>query len=162
MNSLNFRKWFTVGYIMLLGVVAGMILFAGVFTAPVIFNGNDYLAQDALTHYQSGILMTQIFIKLNYVLVFTALYVFLIEGYDFKLGKRDTLSLAFSFLIITTILLFVYYYTPFIVEAQTLGAEATKTKEFDSIHKGSELDFKILLFAIAGLLVTKLGRGVKN
>ncbi|MCV6608279.1 MAG: DUF4149 domain-containing protein [Campylobacterales bacterium] len=160
--KIDYRKWATVGYILILGMAIGMILFAGVVVAPVIFNANDYLAGDLLTKFQSGIIMTQIFIKLNYFLIFLAFYVFLMEGYDFKMGKRDMATFSFSFLIICTSLLFVYFYTPFILEAQALGAEATKTEAFANMHKGSELDFKILLISLIGLLVTKLSRGVKN
>ncbi len=160
MNS--FRKWATVGYILTLSMAIGMILLAGVVVAPVIFNGNDFLGANVLSRYQSGILMTQVFIKLNYFLGFTAFYVFLMEGYDYKIGKRDTVLLSFSFLVITTVLLFLFYYTPYILEAQRLGAEVTKTPEFESMHKGSELDFKIMLFALVGMVLTKLGRGVKQ
>ena len=159
---MNIRKWFTVGYILTLGISIGMILLSGVVVAPVIFNANEYLASDILTHYHSGILMTEIFVRLNYFLSFTALYVFLMEGYDYKIGKRDLASLAFTFLIISSTLLFVSYYTPFIVDAQSSGVEATKTVEFESIHKGSELDFMILFLSLSGLLLTKLGRGVKT
>jgi succinate dehydrogenase/fumarate reductase cytochrome b subunit len=44
-------------------------------------------------------------------------------------------------------ILFVFYYTPYIVEAQAQGAGATTTDMFASMHKQSEWIMKVILIA---------------
>ncbi|MCD8545194.1 MAG: hypothetical protein LRY52_10250 [Sulfurospirillum cavolei] len=48
-------------YLMVLGVALGVEIAAGAFVAPVIFFPQKYLGEGVLTHFQSGILMTQVF-----------------------------------------------------------------------------------------------------
>jgi hypothetical protein len=83
------------------------------------------------------------------------------EARDYLKFKRDWTSITFAFVVICTSLLFVLYYTPFILEAQAIGEQMTQTKAFEGMHKGSELDFKILLVSLFGLLITKLLRVTK-
>jgi glucose-6-phosphate-specific signal transduction histidine kinase len=158
---MNFRRVSFILYIIFLGFALGAIAIAGAITAPVIFHANDFLAEDVLSHFQSGIIMTEIFVRLNYILFILVFFVLFMEIRDYLKFKRDAISLTFGFIVVFTALLFVLYYTPFILEAQAIGPAATQSEAFEGMHKGSELDFKILLFALLGLLVTKLVRVTK-
>ena len=42
---------------------------------------------------------------------------------------------------------FVFYFTPYILDAQKIGAEATATAEFASMHKASEFVMKAMMLA---------------
>jgi hypothetical protein len=42
---------------------------------------------------------------------------------------------------------FVFYFTPYILDAQKLGAKATATAEFASMHKASEFVMKAMMLA---------------
>ena len=50
-----------------------------------------------------------------------------------------------SFLNLALALSFVFIFTPFIVQAHGLGAEATQTAEFAKMHSASEYVMKVML-----------------
>ena len=50
-----------------------------------------------------------------------------------------------SFLNLALALSFAFIFTPFIVHAQSLGAEATQTAEFAKMHSTSEYVMKVML-----------------
>ena len=50
-----------------------------------------------------------------------------------------------SFLNLALALSFVFVFTPFIVQTQGLGAEATQTAEFAKMHSASEYVMKVML-----------------
>jgi ABC-type multidrug transport system permease subunit len=158
---MNYKKGLFISYIIYLGFCVGAISIAGAITAPVVFNANDYLGADILSKFQSGLIMTEIFVKLNYLIFGLAFFVMFMEMKDYLNFKRDYISLLFMFLIVCTSLLFVLYYTPYILQAQQIGEEFTKSEAFSGMHKGSELDFKILLISTFGLLVRKLIKATK-
>ena len=60
-----------------------------------------------------------------------------------------------SFLNLALALSFVFIFTPFIVHAQSLGAEATQTAEFRQMHVASEWTMKLMLFAQLALFFIK-------
>ena len=101
-----------------------------------------------LTHFMSGQMMTKIFLKFNYVLLFISAFVVVSELFDLR--KKLAFSLKFStfmlsFLNLALALSFVFIFTPFIVQAQGLGAEATQTAEFAKMHSASEYVMKVML-----------------
>ena len=57
-------------YLFLLGICIGSELAIGIFMAPVIFYPSQYIGEGVLSHYQSGQLMTQVFLKYNILLIF--------------------------------------------------------------------------------------------
>ena len=59
-------------------------------------------------------------------------------------------------LCITTALLFTLYYTPFIIEAQSIGVSTTGSSAFEGMHKGSVIDFKILLTSLMVLFMRRV------
>ncbi|WP_263833089.1 DUF4149 domain-containing protein [Sulfurospirillum oryzae] len=143
-------------YLAMLGIAMGVEIAAGAFIAPVIFFPHKYLGEGVLTHFQSGILMTQVFLKMNIVIGFVALYSIIYEVQVWMMRKNyDFLSFLLSFVIVITTGLFLFYYTPFIVHAQQLGAIETTTEAFATMHKQSEWVMKALMVAQFGLFVRR-------
>ena len=149
------NKSFLSVYVVLLGMALGVELCAGAFVAPIIFHPNGYLGEGVLTHFQSGILMTQIFLKSNILLGLVAFYgiVFEIITWITK-QSRDVLSLSFSFAGFILTALFIFYYTPFIVNAQI--ALTTESESFFKMHKESELVMKSLMIVQLVLMIRRV------
>jgi len=149
-------KSLMVVYLVMLGVAIGVEIAAGAFIAPVIFFPQKYLGDGVLTHFQSGILMTQVFLKMNLVIGFVALYSIIYEVQVWMMFKNyDFLSFILSIVVVLTTGLFIFYYTPFIVHAQQLGAVETTTELFAKMHKQSEWVMKALMVAQFMLFVRR-------
>ncbi len=153
MNFL-FSKTFTstirAFYIWVIGLCIGAIIATGAFSAPVIFHAQEYGVD--ITKFQSGILMTQIFLKLNVLLLFVAFFIAIYEILSFKLSNHTKMQKYILFIsgaiAVICILLFSLYYSPFIVSQQELGINATASAKFQSMHSQSEMIFHILFFAL--------------
>lgn len=144
-------------YMTLLGLALGVELAAGAFIAPVIFFPQKYLGEGVLTHYQSGILMTQVFLKTNMLLCIVGLFAFCSEISAWIRKKyHDVFSTICMIGILLLTSIFVFYHTPFIVEAQQQGAHATITEAFNAIHKQSEFVMKSLMVLQISLLFRRL------
>jgi hypothetical protein len=141
---------------MSLGAMIGTEVAAGVLVAPVIFFPEGILGENVLSHYQSGILMTQVFLRFNMMLLFVTLFGLVCEIYMAKKGHGDTWAGSATAVVIGTMMLFIFYYTPLIVEAQANGPEATQTVLFSAHHKGSEWAMKIMLMAQTALMGRRL------
>ena len=149
-------KSFMVIYLVMLGIAKGVEIAAGAFIAPVIFFPQKYLGEGILSHFQSGILMTQVFLKMNLVIGFVALYSIIYEVQVWMMRKNyDFLSFFLSLMIVVATGLFLFYYTPFIVHAQQLGSDQTTTEVFASMHKQSEWIMKALMVAQFVLFVRR-------
>ena len=133
---------------MLLAVLIGAELTLGILVAPVIFFPQSIIGDGILTHFMSGQMMTKIFFKFNYILLFVSIVVMIGELFDLR--KKLIFSLKFSMLMLAFLnlalaLSFVFFFTPFIVYAQNLGVDATQTAEFAKMHSASEYVMKIML-----------------
>jgi len=158
------KKYFritTIAYLVLLGVTLGAGLFAGAVVAPVIFHTENWLGGGILSHFQEGLIMTQNFIKLSYLVDATVIAVVLYEGYKYKKFERDTFTQLASFFVIATGLMFGHYYLPDILTMQMAGEEMTQSTAFINTHKGSELDFKIFSLALLVLIVRNMQKACK-
>jgi hypothetical protein len=151
----------TMAYLILLGATFGAVVFAGAVVAPVIFNSKEYLFSSILNHYQEGLLMTQNFIRLSYLVNLTMISIFLYEGYKYKMGERDKFTSSATLLAIMSGALFSFYYLPDIINMQLAGEAMTKTKEFINTHKGSEIDFKIFAFSLLALMILNMKKACK-
>lgn len=137
-------------YLLLLGICIGAELAIGIFMAPVIFYPSQYIGEGVLSHYQSGQLMTQVFLKYNAMLIFISSLIFLFEIVNLKNSESFNYKISAFFLALIITLLamaFVFYFTPYILDAQKIGAEATATAEFASMHKASEFVMKAMMLA---------------
>jgi len=156
----NFRIA-TMAYLIWLGAMLGAVLYAGAVVAPVIFHSAQWLGSEVLSHYQEGLIMTRNFVLLSYAITVTVLAVFLYEGYKYKMGERDKLTIAAAFVVIFTGAMFNWYYLPDIVTMQMAGEQMTKSQAFLNTHKGSELDFKIFAAAILVLMIQNMRKACK-
>lgn len=145
-------------YIWIIGICIGSIISAGAFSAPVIFNVKD-LGVD-LSKFQSGIIMTEIFLRLNTLLIFVAIIITIYEICSLKLSENTKLQKIILFLSgaisVICILLFSLYYSPFIVEQQKLGEATTSLQSFASMHTQSEITFNILFFSLSANLIFRV------
>ena len=135
-------------YFLLLAVLIGAELTLGILVAPVIFFPQSIIGDGVLTHFMSGQMMTKIFLKFNYILLFISIVIMISELFDLR--KKLIFSLKFSMLMLAFLNLalafsFVFFFTPFIVYAQNLGIDATQTAEFAKMHSASEYVMKIML-----------------
>ncbi|WP_096019394.1 DUF4149 domain-containing protein [Campylobacter lanienae] len=141
-------------YLFLLGICIGAELAIGIFMAPVIFYPSQYIGAGVLSHYQSGQLMTQVFLKYNILLIFISSLILLFEIVNLKGSESFNYKISAFFLSLIIAFLamsFVFYFTPYILQAQKIGAEATATAEFISMHKASEFVMKAMLLAQVAL-----------
>lgn len=144
-------------YVLLLGMAIGVGLAVGAFLAPVIFYPHTYLGLGVLTHFQSGILMTQVFLKSNILFLIVAFYSLVYESFSwFKQKEKERVAMSLSLLSMALTASFVWYYTPYIVDAQLQGALATTTEAFRTIHKQSEWVMKALLLVQGSLLFRRM------
>lgn len=128
------------------------VIVLGVIVAPVIFHA-DTLISESISHYSQGVIMTEIFVRSNYWFGLIAVFILAYELYDYFNGRRDVVVQIAAFISLFTITLFLFYYTPDIVSMQL--AHETQTEAFNIAHKGSELDFKLLLVALLTLLIRR-------
>ncbi len=156
----NFR-YATMAYIIFLGAVLGMIVYAGAVVAPVIFGSEKFLGSEMLSHYQEGVLMTQNFIRLGYLVTAMMIVVALYEGYRFKMGEHGKIEQATTVMVLATAALFNFYYLPSIVQMQAKGAEATQNEVFAHTHLASEIDFKILALSILVLMILNMRKACR-
>jgi hypothetical protein len=155
-------KGITIAYLILLGIALGAGLYAGIVVAPVTFHSELYLGSELLSRFQEGLIMTENFVRLSYLVDFTVLAVALYEGFKYKTFDRDTITSVSAFLVLASGLLYVHYYIPQILEFQQKGEEITKSKLFENTHFASELDFKLFTTALLVLLARNLYRGLRT
>ena len=144
-------------YLIMLGVSAGMILALGALSAPVVFHANDFLNESLLSHYQMGLIMSEIFDRFSYILLVVTIFIAMFEWRSFWY-ERDKYTSMIVFIFLSTSFLFMFYYLPDILKMQALGEEATQTKAFLGMHMGSELAFQVVLFALLALLFRRISR----
>jgi hypothetical protein len=136
-------------YLLLIAATLGAVLTLGAFAAPVVFN------TPGLEHFEAGIVMAEIFHRFTYWLYLMLAGIILYEGYEYKKFKRDRIIIGSSLMSIFTILMFNTVYTPKILEMQSQGKEVTASEAFSKIHIASEIDFKLLAFALLVLFVRR-------
>jgi len=156
----NFRIA-TMVYLVILGITLGAGLFAGAVVAPVTFNTESWLGSEVLSHFQEGLIMTQNFIKLSYLVDFTVIMVILYEGYKYKKFERDTMIQVATFFVVVTGLMFGHYYLPDILTMQAAGEKMTESLAFVNTHKGSEINFKIFSLALLVLMIRNMQKACK-
>jgi hypothetical protein len=153
------RRYIVIAYLVFLSVMVGLTLTLGVLVAPVVFHAHDLMALP-ITHYEEGLVMQEIFRRSTYIYMILAIAILIYEVYDFRQGRRDKFVMIAAFVVIYTIMLFVFYYTPEMIALQQ--AHQTQSEAFDALHKGSELDFKIMLFALVTLLLRRFTQLVRK
>ncbi|ELJ8894664.1 DUF4149 domain-containing protein [Campylobacter upsaliensis] len=136
-------------HLFLLAAMIGVELILGVVVAPVVFYPQGLIGENVLNHFQSGLMMSDIFVKMGYVLLVVALFNALYELINF-FKKEEKFQLRFSkfalsIIVLILALFFVFYFTAYILEAQKMGESVIKTAEFQSMHEASEVVIKIIV-----------------
>lgn len=134
-------------------LLAGIIfieIFIGIIVAPIIFFPSEIIGDGILSHLESGLLMTQVFVKFNYLLLFVSFFNIFYEIFTNKLAS---FRVFLSFLIVILALIFVFYYTQNVLNMQELGI--TNSDEFNTNHKQSEILFKVMVVLQFILFFTK-------
>ena len=151
----------TIAYLILLGTVLGAGLFAGIVVAPVTFHTETWLGSEVLSHYQEGLIMTENFVRLSYLVNIVLVAVALYEGYKYKKFERDTITQVATFFVFATGLLFSQYYIPDILTMQMAGEAMMQSEAFSNMHKGSEINCKIFSVALLVLMVRNMQKACK-
>ncbi len=149
------QKIIEISYLLLIALTIGATFTLGILVAPVIFNMSDLIISN-VSKFENGQIMSEIFNRYNYLLNLSAFFITIVEIREYLRFNRDKIVLLSAFFSVTTALLFTLYYTPFIIQAQQIGVSATETSAFEGMHKGSVIDFKILLISITVLFVRKI------
>ncbi len=154
-------RYATVFYLMILGMVLGAIVYAGAVAAPVIFGSEQWLHGAVLSPYQEGLMMTQNFVRLGYMITGMMIVVALYEGYRFKMGEHGKLEQAVTVMVLASGALFSFYYLPTMLHMQLLGAAATQTEAFIHTHVASTIDVAILALAILVLMIVNMRKACR-
>ncbi|MDA3074235.1 MULTISPECIES: DUF4149 domain-containing protein [unclassified Campylobacter] len=148
-------------YILALGALIGIELSLGALVAPTIFYPQSLIGEGVLSHFQSGQMMSAIFVKYNAILMPISIICLIFEMVNFNNNKSQPFNLKLSTLMLALInlilaTLFVLYFTEFILDAQKLGEAGTQTAEFAQIHKASEWCAKLMIIAQTVLFFLKM------
>lgn len=150
-------------YLFLIASLVGVEISIGAFVAPTIFFPDNLIGSGVLTHFQSGQLMSAIFVKYNKFLIAICVISLIFEMVKFNNNKKLSFYNRFSTLMIALLnlilgLLFVLFFTDYILSAQNNGAAATVTTQFLQIHKASEWCMKIMMIAQVFLFFINFSR----
>ena len=151
----------TIAYLILLGAILGAGHFVGIVVASVTFHTETWLGSEVLSHYQEGLIMTENFVRLSYLVNVVLVAIVLYEGYKYKKFERDTITQVATFFVIATGLLFSQYYIPDILTMQMAGEAMTQSEAFINTHKGSEINFKVFSVALLVLMVRNMQKACK-
>ena len=145
-------------YLLIIGIAIGASLYAGAVVAPVTFHSEKWLGSELLSRFQEGLIMTQNFVGLGYIILFTMIAIFLYEGYKYKSFNRDLITTLASLGAIMSGALFKFFYMDSIINMQKQGESVVNSKIFENMHKGSEI--ALVLFMI--FLITIFIRDVQR
>lgn len=148
-------------YIFIIAALIGIELSLGALVAPVVFFPQQIIGEGVLSHFQSGQLMSEIFARYGGILIAVSVICLVFEMINFNNNKSQSFRLRLSTLMLTLVniilaLLFVLYFTDYVINAQKIGAEATTTQEFAQIHAVSEWCMKLIVVFQAVLFFAKI------
>ncbi len=150
-------QFITILYLFMLAFGCGVIISLGVLVAPVIFYAHNYISDGTiLSQFQSGLIMTEIFIRGGYILTFIAAFVTLYELFAYSSTHSKKRFIIFGGIAVISILLFTLYYTPAVVELQKQGENVLAQSHFNSLHKQSVWVFEIALLSLVGLFASRI------
>ena len=142
---MNKKALIDVLYLLTIAMTIGAVFVLGAFVAAVVFHSEIFLTIPLLSRYEEGKIMGEIFRRFSYWGYVMAAIIAVYEAARFKAMQIDKISIMASLGAIGTLLLFSGIYTPKMLEFQQLGEVAMMNHSFESLHKASEIDFKILL-----------------
>ena len=144
---MNKKAIIDVIYVMLLTMTAGAVLVLGAVVAAVVFHSESFLSIPILSRYEEGKIMGEIFLRFSYWAYFMTFVISLYEVSRYFVMQLDRVSILSAFLAVFTLMMFSGVYVPKIMEYQARG-ELAMDESFETLHKASELDSKLLLVAL--------------
>lgn len=153
---MNTKQWMVIFYLLGVAATLGAVLVLGILTAPVIFNSASILPDNLLDRYHEGMLMGEIFRRFGYWAYMMAVVVLAFEINEYRHMRRDKWAIMSAMLTIGTLMMFAAVYVPKILAMQAQGPDATMSEAFESLHRASELDFKLLAAALILLFVRRM------
>ena len=151
MQELKTNRYFTIGYLLILGIVLGATVYAGAVVAPVTFHSEKWLGGELLSRFQEGLIMTQNFVRLGYIILIGVFAVVLYEGYQYKRFNRDLIKSLSTLGFIMSAMLFKYFYMSSIIDMQAQGEKVVNSHIFENMHKGSEI--ALMLFMVFAVIL---------
>lgn len=142
---MNKKALIDVLYLLTIGMTVGAVLILGAFVAAVVFHSEVYLSIPLLSRYEEGKIMGEIFRRFTYWGYIMAVIIVWYEIVRLKSMQIDKIAIMAALGSIGTLLLFSGVYSPKMLEFQQLGELAMIDSSFESLHKASEIDFKIML-----------------
>ena len=161
MQEQKTNRYFTIVYLLIIGIVLGAVIYAGAVVAPVTFHSEQWLADEILSRFQEGLIMTQNFIRLKYFILVAIFIIFLYEGNNYKMFKRDLIKTLSALGAIMSGLLFNYFYMSSIIDMQKQGESVVNSKIFENMHKGSEIALILFVIFLIVLFVRTLQKELK-
>jgi hypothetical protein len=122
-------------------------LVLGAVVAAVVFHSEVYLSIPILSRYEEGKIMGEIFLRFSYWAYFMTFVITLYEVSRYFVMQLDRVAILSAFLAVFTLMMFSGVYVPKILEYQSRG-ESAMDASFETLHKASELDSKLLLLAL--------------
>jgi len=151
---MNKKTFIDIFYLLAIATTAGAVFILGAFVAAVVFHSEVYLSVPLLSRYEEGKIMGEIFRRFSYWAYFMAAVIAVYEVSRYKVMQIDKISILSALGSISTLLLFAAVYVPKILEYQSRG-ESAMDESFESLHKASEIDFKILLVMLIVLFARR-------
>ncbi len=152
---MNKRAIIDVTYLLFVGMSIGAILILGIFVAAVVFHSEVYLTIPLLSRYEEGKIMGEIFRRFSYWAYLMVVVIAVYESVKYKTMQIDKVAVLSAMGSIGTLLLFAAVYTPKMLEYQAQGEAAMMEHSFESLHKASEIDFKIMLVMLLVLFIRR-------
>ena len=156
------KKFMTAFYVFMLCCSIAIIFILGSFVAPTIYHTERIHGVQLLSHYDAGLLMSQIFVKSNYILLITLATIIFYDGMRIFKRKSNSLVAALAGISALGLAAHIFFFTPKVLEYQAAGEMATKLDTFTTIHKLSEADFKFTLAALICLVFVRLSLSLKD
>lgn len=152
---MNKKALVDVFYLLIIAMTVGAVLILGAFVAAVVFHSEVYLTIPLLSRYEEGKLMGEIFRRFTYWGYITTVVIVWYEIVRFKSMQIDKIAIMAALGSVSTLLLFSGVYSPKMLEFQQLGELTMMNNSFESLHKASEIDFKIMLVMLLVLFVRR-------
>lgn len=155
-------------YVFLIAILIGVEISLGAIVAPTIFYPKAEVLSGVLNQFLSGALMSEIFVRYNSFLIIVSIVILVYEMVNFNNNRSESFKIRLSTLMIALInlslaVIFILFFTDFIINAQKSGIEATKTQKFLTIHKMSEVCMGIMMIIQIVLFFIKIPKlGDKN
>ena len=100
------RIYVDFSYLIMLAASFGAVIILGAVVAPVVFHSDNILVDISLDHYNSGIIMGEVFHRFSYWLYVVATGVILYEAAMYKMGQRDAIAFASAVTVVFSSLMF--------------------------------------------------------